>query len=66
MSEETYENVKTIRVTLQCECGGEMKPTGVFLTMYPPLYPHFCEKCGNGENLNTTYPYIDYVTINED
>lgn len=62
MTEERYE-VKTYKALAKCKCGGQMRPTGVVLTMYPPLFPHVCEMCGEGENLTDTYPKIEHEII---
>lgn len=69
---ETKKEVKTIQVDYTCDkCGiGKMRPSGNVLTTYPPQYPHFCNnpiKC-DGSNTFTgiTYPYVDYVLIEEE
>lgn len=63
-TEERHE-VRPIRVTLRCECGGQMVPTGLMLASNPPQYPHRCSlECGIAVNvLGKQYPYIDYEAI---
>ncbi len=63
MSEKETE-VRSVRVALECNCGGNMKFTGTELTSYPPQYPHKCEKCGKTKNVRgKTYPYTKYVDL---
>ena len=57
---ETKKKVHQYEIDKKCECGGEMRPTGLCLTMKPPLFPHTCNKCGKTETYNVTYPYIKY------
>jgi len=59
---ETNIVIKTVLVRMMCKCGGEMKPTGICLTSYPPQYPHVCNKCGTNATYNVSYPEIRYVT----
>ena len=54
------EKVKVYAVHWDCQCGGEMVPTGMVLTVHPPLYPHTCDQCGRSANAGRTYPYTDY------
>jgi len=62
---ETKLATETVLVRMMCECGGEMKPTGVCLTSNPPQYPHVCNKCGTNVTYYVTYPEIRYVTESE-
>lgn len=59
MKEEQCE-VKTYHVKAICECGFEMKPTGIELLTSPPQYPHKCKNCDRTENLINIYPRIKY------
>lgn len=52
--------VETVLVNAECDCGGRMVPTGMCLTVHPPLWPHKCITCGKIENLDHTYPRVDY------
>lgn len=51
--------MKHVVVKKKCsKCNqGEMKGTGVVFTVYPPLYQHKCEKCGETRSFNDCYPY---------
>ena len=57
---EKETEAKAIRVTLECECGGNMAWTGSQLLTYPPQYPHECELCKNVERSSRKYPYTKY------
>lgn len=59
---ERKTEVRPIKVDMICDvCGkGWMRPTNVTLTVYPPLYPHVCDKCGHTENYSKCYPYIEW------
>lgn len=57
---EIIKDMKVVRKSASCECGGEFIPTGMVYTCNPPLYPHVCNKCGSSENFKHSYPYIDY------
>ena len=52
--------VKTYRVIARCECGGQMKPTGVVYSTYPEQYLHVCDKCKKMETFFDSYPKIVY------
>lgn len=67
---EIRERLYPFRVDKSCEvCGeGRMRSTGMMLTIDPPLYPHVCNRCGDGEEFRSVYPTIEYLTeaeINE-
>jgi len=57
--------VATYMVKLICDkCEGEMKPTGLCLTSFPPKYPHECQNCKNVINISgKTYPHTEYSEI---
>lgn len=65
MIERTVD-VKTVLVHADCECGGEMKPTGEALMCYPPKYVHICNQCGNHMNCRERYPVTRMVPVNVD
>jgi hypothetical protein len=58
----TERKVHPVSVDYICDvCGkGYMRYSGVMLTVNPPLYPHKCDKCGQGMNLSEVYPHITY------
>lgn len=44
-----------VRVDILCpKCEGEMMPDGTVLTVYPPLYPHTCQRVGCGHRQSFT------------
>ena len=55
--------MKTFRIKLYCECGGEIKFTGGMDTYEPITYVHRCEKCNEIEHLFKQYPYFEYEEI---
>ena len=55
---EVKTEVKTFRVKLKCDCGGDMIYNGMVLTSNPPLYPHICDKCEARVNRRNKYPMI--------
>ncbi len=57
---------RTYIVRRMCKCGGEMLPTGLVLTVFPPRYPHRCQVCDAMDDAPLrAYPYIDYDYGNE-
>lgn len=60
ISKEQKIKVVPFMIRLFCNCGGKMIPEGIVLTVYPPLYPHKCERCGLTENTHNRYPYMSY------
>ena len=64
---EETKPVRTVRVSLRCECGGEYKSvSGVVLASMPPQYPHECDKCGEELYVEEkTYPRIEFVSLEE-
>lgn len=54
--------VRTVRVSMMCECGGEMFPTGECFMTSPPQHGHRCQKCGFQAAIpgGVTYPAIQY------
>lgn len=53
--------VKVVRVYVSCpDDGGTLKSAGYSHPTAPPIYPHFCETCGQKFNLGKTYPAIEY------
>lgn len=61
MEKET--ELKTFRVQMFCDCGGEMKPTGMVLCSNPPQYPHQCQLCYKRATYETTYPHLEYKAV---
>lgn len=58
MAHEVVEPVRLERVVMQCDCGGEMCPTGLVLTSMPPQYPHECGQCHKRETYTSRYPMM--------
>jgi hypothetical protein len=54
---------KTFRVQMFCDCGGEMKPTGMMLASCPPQFPHQCNLCGMRATYDTSYPHLEYKAV---
>lgn len=48
---------------LFCDCGGEMKSTGMVLTSNPYQYPHKCSNCDFGATLHESYPRVMYEEV---
>ena len=61
---ETNITVKPILVKMVCGCGGFMEPTGnnYLNLVYPPAYPHVCDKCGTNAVYSVKYPEYRFVT----
>ena len=59
MAEKATE-LKVFRIKMFCDCGGEMLPTGVALSSYPPRFIHQCRLCGTRATYDTSYPYLEY------
>lgn len=64
MKEEARE-VKTYKVIARCECGGQMRQTGVVLTTYPAQYPHVCDRCEKAGTYFKKYPTYVYGYVEE-
>ena len=62
---EVKREIRTFEVRYQCECGGEMIPTGIVYTSYPSKYPHICGKCEKQITLTASYPKIVYEAKDE-
>ena len=64
---ELRHKCEVYRVDMKCPyCDkGYMKPTGVVLSTFPEQYPHVCDVCGYCETYYTTYPFNEYVEIND-
>lgn len=62
---EFRKEVKPILVQYHCDdCQEyEMVPTGIILTVNPPLYPHKCPGCGATRNFKEKYPKVEYKFI---
>jgi hypothetical protein len=64
---EEIQDVKMVRVDYKCpECEtGYLRPTGMVLTVNPPLFPHMCDNpnCGYGETFNVNYPRIVHEPV---
>lgn len=60
---ETRTPRRPISVDYTCdECdAGQMRSTGITLTVSPPIFPHQCDMCGRMDNFRVSYPYIEYV-----
>jgi len=72
---EVREYVEPIRLDFKCpECEtGYLRPTGIVLSTFPPMYPHKCNNhdCTFGQTFNDIYPKIVFdkrisYVINED
>ena len=50
---------------LYCECGREMKYTGVSKSQLGVVHQHLCEKCFTSEWPTTRYPNIVYEPIKQ-
>ena len=48
---------------MYCECGGEVKATGIVHMTYPPKYPHKCEKCDYGVSMADSYPRVQWAKV---
>lgn len=58
--------VKTFIVEWLCPCGGLMEQSeGATLMVMPPKYLHKCDKCGETEYSEVTYPKakIEYMEM---
>lgn len=62
---EVEHRAEAVAVSWACDCGGQMKATGIMLTVDPPLYPHKCTLCGAVENLDERYPTIRWLIDDE-
>lgn len=60
---ETKTPAKIVIVKQWCGCGGQLLPTGTVYTTYPAIIPHKCDKCGEIENFDKSYPYVDYEEV---
>ena len=49
-----------IQVTLICDCGKEMEPTGDILLSMPQKYVYHCLNCKNTNTTTEVYPRIIY------
>lgn len=63
--EKMYTDVKPVKVTMQCDCGGTFvrSADGFVLTTYPPQYYHECDKCSQRVPFDRVYPHIEYIPI---
>lgn len=68
--EEKFD-IKPVGIRYRCEfCEeGEMKvsddnPT-ITLTSYPPMIKHICTKCGKDMLLPKSYPYIEWIPVED-
>lgn len=50
------------KVVAGCECGGELKSTGVMKTSFPAQFAHVCNTCGKAEYLLGAYPRMEFVS----
>lgn len=62
MAEKETE-LRTFRVKMFCDCGGEMKPTGMVLSSHPPQFPHQCSLCGMRATYDKSYPHLEYKVV---
>ena len=66
-NKEVRRDVRPIQVDMLCpECGQDYMITdesGVILTSYPPLFPHYCPSCGCNRTYYECYPRIEYEVI---
>jgi len=52
--------LKTVLIRKTCDCGGEMRPTGMCYTTNPPTYAHACTKCSKTAVYYRSYPSVEY------
>ena len=53
--------VKVYEMRLFCDCGGEMRATGMSRPTDPPQYEHKCEDCHATEYVpGKAYPHLVY------
>jgi len=63
MPTEKSIEARTMITRLYCDCGGEMLPTGLALTSYPPQYPHRCQLCEKQTTRIDVYPRVEYAPV---
>lgn len=49
-----------------CEDGRMQSTNEPMILTSPPLYPHKCNRCGQGENRHERFPRITYETPSPD
>lgn len=59
--------IRPIKVDYRCDkCDiGYYRPTGMMLTMSPPLFKHECNKCGDLATFTEKYPTVRYALEGE-
>jgi hypothetical protein len=57
---ESRKEVRSYRVTLTCDCGAEMKATGMVYSTYPEQIEYQCSICGIKSTSTRRYPYTTY------
>ncbi|MCP4620577.1 MAG: hypothetical protein GY844_29580 [Bradyrhizobium sp.] len=57
---ESRTPVIPVRLDMDCECGGKMRPTGLGSMRSPPQYPHLCTACRRRDDYPVTYPHIEF------
>lgn len=59
---EQRKQVLPVRVSYACDkCGGDVLPIDMYVYIYPPHYPHGCQRCGERYAFTSLYPRIEYV-----
>ncbi len=61
MGEKNYP-VEVLEIAYECDCGHEIKSTGITDTRSKPtLYQHRCKACGEVKVFDKEYPNITYI-----
>ncbi len=71
---EQRKQVIPVRVSYACDkcggdvlpyacdkCGGDVLPIDMYVSIYPPRYPHDCQQCGERYTFTSLYPRIEYA-----
>jgi hypothetical protein len=66
MAHEHTTAVRPIKVSLICDCGGQITfvPFGKAQPTSPPKYEHECDKCKQRSWQPCSYPEIRFETVN--
>lgn len=64
---ENRKLVNTYRVSMVCDkCGADMDKQPEVLMSNPPKYTYTCPRCGERVISSVSYPYTDFVEVNDD
>ena len=61
---EERKELKTFRVKLLCDCGGEMKVVKTLMSD-PPQYQHTCVRCEKEVTMDRSYPCIEQEEVTQ-